>query len=205
MSYLTDEQLVAQYLKDNDEHALEDLIKRYLPLIFAFTRNYTGNQDNAADITQEVFVKVWQNLGKFSPVKSRKATSRGNSSSSFRSWIFTIAKRTAIDWLKKKNALPFSAIQDEIGDDNFANSLADESPSITEQLMLQETSKKLSFALVRLPSNYNTVVNLRINDDLNFREIAERLKKPLNTVKSQYRRGISLLKKILLTDSRRKS
>ncbi len=214
MNRSSDEQLVWQYIKRKDEHALEDLIKRYLPLIYAFARNYTGDRDNAADITQEVFVKVWQNLKRFDP---RKASPRGEQSKSpapyrtegsgsgFRTWIFTIAKRTAIDWLKKKNALPFSAIHDEAGNDNFANSLADGSPSITEQLMLQETSNKLTFALARLPGAYNIVVNLRINDDLNFREIAERLKKPLNTVKSQYRRGISLLKKILLTDSRREN
>jgi len=187
-----DEQLVWLYIKKKNEHALEDLIKRYLPLIFTFTRNYTGNQDNAADITQETFVKVWKNIKRFDQSKS------------FKTWIFTIAKHTAIDWLKKKNALPFSAIQDEIGDDNFANSLADESPSITEQLVFQESSNELTFALTQLPSDYNAIVNLRINDDLNFREIAERLKKPLNTVKSQYRRGISLLKKILLTDSHKK-
>lgn len=192
MNRPSDEQLVWLYIKRKDERALEDLIKRYLPLIFAFARNYTGNQDNVADITQETFVKVWKNIERF------------DQSQSFKTWIFTIAKRTAIDWLKKKNALPFSAIQDEARDDNFANSLADESPSIIERLAFQETSKKLSFALAQLPGAYNTVVNLRINDDLNFREIAERLKKPLNTVKSQYRRGISLLKKILLTDSHKK-
>ncbi len=211
MNCPSDEQLVWLYIKRKDEQALEDLIKRYLPLIFTFTRNYTGNRDNAADITQETFVKVWKNIKRFDQSKS------------FKTWIFTIAKRTAIDWLKKKNALPFSAIQDWAGNDNFANSLADESrtkprglatrlcfvrdesPSITERLALQESSKKLSFILAQLPGAYNTVVNLRINDDLNFREIAEHLKKPLNTVKSQYRRGISLLKKILLTDSRRKN
>ena len=155
MNRPNDEQLVWRYLKSNDEHALEDLIKRYLPLIYAFTRNYTGNQDNASDITQEVFVKVWRNLKKpaLSPSKGFDPKK-----GSFKTWIFTIAKRTAIDWLKKKNALPFSVIQDEARDDNFANSLADESPSITERLVLQETSKKLAFALARLPGDYNAVV-----------------------------------------------
>lgn len=202
MNCPSDEQLVWRHLKGNDGHALEDLIKRYLPLTFTFTCNYIGNRDNAADITQETFVKVWKNIKKpaLSPSKGFDPQK-----GSFKTWIFTIAKRTAIDWLKKRNALPFSAIQDEAGNDNFVNSLADESPSITEQLAFQETSKKLSFALARLPGAYNTIVSLRINDDLNFREIAEHLKKPLNTVKSQYRRGISLLKKILLTDSRRKN
>ena len=183
MNRFSDEQLVRQYLKEGNEYALEELIKRYLPLIYGFVRKYAGNQDDTSDIVQEVFVKVWRNFGRFDQSKS------------FRTWIFTIAKRTAIDWLKKKSALPFSAIQDEEGDTDFINSLANESPSITEQLILQDTSKKLAFALARLPGAYNTVVNLRINDDLSFREIAEHLKESINTVKSRYRRGIFLLKK----------
>ena len=57
----TDEQLVARYLK-KDEKALEELVKGYIPLIFSFVKRYTGNQDSASDITQEVFVKVWKNI-----------------------------------------------------------------------------------------------------------------------------------------------
>ncbi len=185
MDHSGDEQLVWLYIKRKDERALEDLIKRYLPLIFAFTRNYTGNQDNAADITQETFVKVWKNIKRFDQSKS------------FKTWIFTIAKRTAIDWLKKKNALPFSAIETEKDACNFADLLADKSPSIFEQLLFRETHNELATAIAQLPPDYANIIDLHAKNDLNFREIAERLKKPLNTVKSQYRRGIGLLRKIL--------
>jgi RNA polymerase sigma-70 factor (ECF subfamily) len=81
-----------------------------------------------------------------------------------------------------------------VGD--FAESLPDDGPSVLEKLLLSETSGKLGLALEQLPANYNAVIGLRVNDDLSFREIADSLKAPLNTVKSQYRRGISLLKKI---------
>lgn len=96
---ITDQQLISQYLKNKDNAALENLIKRYLPLIFGFVKRYTGNADNTSDIMQEVFVKVWKNLKNFDQSKS------------FKTWIFTIAKRTSIDWLKKKNALHFAAYQ----------------------------------------------------------------------------------------------
>ena len=95
MDSFTDEQLTAKYLK-KDEKALEELVKRYLPLIFGFVKKYTGNQDNASDITQEVFVKVWKNIKSFDQTKS------------FRTWIFTIAKRTAFDHLKKRKTVSFS-------------------------------------------------------------------------------------------------
>ena len=179
MSDYSDEQLVAKYLK-KDEKALEELVGRYLPLIFGFVKRYTGNQNNASDITQEVFVKVWKNIKSFDQTKS------------FRTWIFTIAKRTAIDELRKQKAVPFSVLQEE----GFENSIADESTSILDQIFSQQQSRELSLALAKLPINYNSVIKLRANDDLSFREIAVKLKEPLNTIKSRYRRGLALLKEL---------
>lgn len=175
MKHLSDEELAHQYKTTKDEQVLEVLIKRHLSSIYGFTRNYTGSRDNASDITQEVFVKVWKSIGKFDESKN------------FKTWIFTIAKNTSIDWLKRKTELPL--------DESF--DLADDTPSILEQLILKEKSGKLSFALARLPLRYSSVINLYIKDGLNFREISESLKAPLNTVKSRYRRGLALLKKPL--------
>jgi RNA polymerase sigma factor (sigma-70 family) len=181
MNSLADEQLVNQYLVNKDEQFLEELVKRYLPLIFGFVKRYTGNEDNASDITQEVFVKVWKNIKSFDQIKS------------FKTWIFTIAKRTAIDELRKQKAIPFSVLQEE----GFENSIADESPSILDQIFSQQQSKELVLALAKLPVNYNSVINLRADDDLSFREIAVKLEEPLNTIKSRYRRGLALLKELL--------
>jgi len=176
----SDQQLVAKYLK-KDEEALEELVKRYVPLIFSFVKRYTGNQDNASDITQEVFVKAWKNIKNFDQTKS------------FRIWIFTIAKRTAIDELRKQRAIPFSVLQE----DGFEDLIADESPSILDQIFSQQQSKELALALAKLPVNYKSVIKLRADDDLSFREIADKLKEPLNTIKSRYRRGLALLKELL--------
>lgn len=188
MKHFSDELLVKRYLKEKNERALEFLIKRYLPLIYGFVRRYTGNEDNASDITQEVFVKVWRNLERFDQSKS------------FRTWIFTIAKRTAIDWLRKKRAVPFSAFETE-GGNAFLDSLVDDSPSLIEQLFIKENSKALAFALAQLPPHYNPIIRLRLDDNLSFREIAGRVKEPVNTVKSRYRRGAALLKDIILKKS----
>jgi len=71
-----------------------------LPLIYNFSRRYAGDPDNASDITQEAFVKVWKNLKKF------------NISKNFRVWLFAIAKNTALDWIKKKKTLPLSLLNE---------------------------------------------------------------------------------------------
>lgn len=188
MVNLDDKKLIELYIKENNEAAFEALVKRYLPIVYGFVRKYIGNQDNASDITQEVFVKVWKNLKKFNPER--------NHLKNFRAWIFTIAKRTAIDWLRKKNALPFSMLENGDGG-SFVDSLIDSSPLISEQILIKENSKELKMALTSLPLNYATVINLRVNSGLNFREIAESLNESINTVKSRYRRSLSLLKKTL--------
>jgi len=176
MQKQSDQQLIAAYFK-GDEKSLETLIKRYLKPIFSFTYRYVGNYQEAEDITQDVFVKVWRNFKKFDQNKS------------FKTWIFTIAKNTSIDWLKKKKAVPFSNFENEKGENSLINKLAD--------FILPPKEPLLGMAMEKLPSKYRTTLSLRYNDQFTFREIAETLGESINTVKSKHRRGISLLRKLL--------
>ena len=180
MEQLTDEQLIARYLK-GDEVSLEVLIKRYLPSIYAFSKRYTGDPDKAADIAQETFVKAWRTLKTFDQGRS------------FQAWIFTIAKNTALDWLRKKEELPFSSFETEEGG-NFLEHIADSLPLPSAVLDQKMTAGKIDAALRELPERYQAVVLMHDQDDLTFREIAVRMKKPLNTVKSRYRRALVLVK-----------
>jgi RNA polymerase sigma-70 factor, ECF subfamily len=176
MSKRTDNQLVNDYLL-GDANALDVLVKRYLGSIFGYVRKFTGNRDDAADITQETFVKVWKKLKSYDQNKS------------FKSWIFTIAKNTAIDWLRCKKYIFL--------DPDLSGSIADESPSIQEKV---DNTKKLRLALAafsEIPVNYSEIIKLRHDKEMSFGEIANFLEKPLNTVKSQYRRGVAKLRNIL--------
>ncbi len=185
MKNFTDEKLVQIYLK-GDEKALEELVRRYLPLIYSFSRRYSGNADNITDIAQEVFIKMWKNMRKF------------DQSGNFKSWIFTIAKNTALDWLKKKNAVPFSLLQEYDNDDNFEETIADlnQLPAI-EKIHKESISRGLALAVGQLQQKYGQVINLYHQKGLNFREISDILDESINTVKSRYRRALSFLKKIL--------
>lgn len=91
MQNYTDQQLIAAYLK-GDEKSLEILIKRYLNPIYGFAYRYVKDQQNAEDITQETFLKVWKNIKKYDKNKS------------FKAWIYTIAKNTVLDFIKKEKA-----------------------------------------------------------------------------------------------------
>ena len=176
----SDEQLIGQYLK-GEETAFDELVARYLPLVYSFSRHYTGSEKNAADITQETFIKTWKNLKKFDRSKT------------FKPWLFTIARNTALDWLRKKDEIPFSALENEDGE-SIIDSVADPRPSAEYALGTKNEVLALQAAAKELPENYQAVLALK-GQDFTFREIAERTKTPLNTIKSRYLRAIAILKK----------
>ncbi len=190
---MSDQQLIENYLKD-DEKSLEILIKRYLKPIYSFAYKYAGNSQEAEDITQETFVKMWRNLKK--PVLN---LSKGfdPKKGSFKAWIFSITKNTAVDFLKKKRAMQFSDFENERGESTILEKFIDSSPLPNELLERKDLMGTLAKAIGKLLPKYRKTLLLRHNDNLTFREISETTGEPLNTVKSRYRRGIILLKKLL--------
>jgi RNA polymerase sigma-70 factor (ECF subfamily) len=179
-----DEQLVANYLK-GDEKSLEVLIQQYLKPIFSFIYRYIGDIQEAEDITQEVFVRMWRNIRKFDKQKS------------FKTWIFSIAKNASIDFLKKKKAIPFSEFENEKGENVFVETLADSAPLPNELFERADITQKLTLMMEKLSPKYRLVLFLRYNDHFTFREIAEISGESINTIKTRHRRGVAILKKLL--------
>jgi len=179
-----DEQLIFDYLK-GDEESLELLVQKYLKTIYSFTYRYVGNRQDAEDVMQEVFVKVWRNLKKFDQQKS------------FKTWIFAIAKNTALDRLKKKKVIPFSYFENERGENMITETLIDPSPLPDELLEKASMAQILTSAMEKLLPKYRMVLFLRYNDHFTFREIGESLGEPLHTVKGRHRRALILLKELI--------
>jgi len=185
MPKVSDEQLITNYLK-GDEQSLESLIKRYLRLIYGFVYRHVGNTQEAEDITQEVFLKVWRNLKKFDKQKS------------FKSWVFTIAKNSSLDSIKKKKPILFSEFENTNGKNTFVDNLKDLSLLPDKIVEMANAKDVINLAMKKLSVKYRLVLSLYYDDLLNFREIAEMLGEPLNTIKSRHRRGLIFLKKIFI-------
>ncbi len=184
MKTYTDEQLVTNYLK-GDEESLEILIKRYLKPIYSFTFRFIGNGQEVEDITQDVFIKIWRNLKKFD--KNKK----------FKTWIFAIAKNACLDWQKKKRAIPFSELEYRNKDRFFVENIPDTDLLLNQMLERIDVVNFLNKALEVLSPKYRMVLFLRYNDHFTFREIAESLGESIDTIKTRHRRGIAILRKIL--------
>lgn len=176
----SDQQLVREYL-DGDEEALAALVKRYLDSIYRFAYRLTGSASEANDITQEVFIKAWRSIKKFDTNKS------------FKAWIFTIARNATTDFLRKRKNAVFSELDNET--ENFTSTLSDPDPLPDEIFQRKELQQTLEQALSTVSVEQKTIILLHLTENLTFEEIAAIENKPMNTVKSTYRRGLHNLKK----------
>ena len=176
----SDEQLIADYLA-GDEKSLEILIKRYLKPIYSFCFRLVGDRQEAEDLTQEVFVKMWRNLKRF------------NRNKKFKTWIFTIAKNTCFDFLRKKKKISILSLEKYFY-------LADFNPLPNEVFEKEGLKKKIQEVIKDLSFKTREVLNLYYNNGLTLKEIAEVLEEPINTVKSRHLRAIVKLKNIFKDD-----
>jgi RNA polymerase sigma-70 factor (ECF subfamily) len=186
---MDDKQLVLEALKGK-ESAFAELVNRYISGVYNFANRYVRDAADAEDIAQETFVRAWKNLNKFDVSKNMKT------------WLFTIAKNASLDMLKKKKPLAFSRIID--AESELESFLAPyiASGEMPETALDQKFLKgDMDAALGKLPSAYRAVLALRYNEHLKFREIAETLGEPIDTVKSKHRRGLALLKNVFVQES----
>jgi RNA polymerase sigma-70 factor (ECF subfamily) len=185
----SDEQLIEHY-RQGDEAALTVLIERHFNSIYSYVFRFVKTTAEAEDVVQEVFIKVWRQIGRFKP------------GTGLRPWLFRIARNTAIDHLRKKKAIPLSMFEDN---DGFGKLTAgneavfmDTTSDVLEESIAREEKATLSAAVGQLPLQYREVLVLRAEENLTFEEIGTTIGKPLNTVKSLYRRGLVQLHQIIL-------
>lgn len=183
----TPQDLVRAY-RDGDRHALNDLVNRHVKLVYSFTYRLIGSPEGAQDVTQETFIKVWKNLKRYDEAHS------------FTTWILSIARNTSIDWLRKRKNITFSDMEREDAEEtreSFGNSIPDDTPLPHELFEQKELGETLDEALSHISIDRRTIILLRHKEGLPFEEIADIVDKPLNTVKSQYRRALQTLRAYL--------
>lgn len=184
MDNLNDEKLVELYLK-GDRQAFNFLIKRYLTPIFNYALSLVKDTAIAEDISQEVFVKVWQKIKKF------------DNRYKFKNWLYTIAKNTCLDYFKKNQAINFSSLNQ--ADDNllFEDLIKATGQSPQVELEIAQNADRVNAAVDKLPEKYQETIKLHYHGGYKFREIAEILKESIETVKSRNRRALIKLKKLI--------
>ncbi|KKP79971.1 MAG: hypothetical protein A2271_01145 [Candidatus Moranbacteria bacterium RIFOXYA12_FULL_35_19] len=179
-----DKKIIDDFFSGNSQ-AFEKLLKKYLKPVYNFLRNFVQDPEILDDLTQVTFIKAWKNLKSFDPEKN------------FKTWLFTIAKNTAYDFLKKKKTLPFSNFEDDEGN-NFLENIATEEILPNELLEKAEQEKLFEKKLNELSADYRTLLLLCYKEGFSLQEISVILAIPYSTIKSRHLRALTNLRKILL-------
>lgn len=174
-------------LCEGAEQAYEILIQRYQQPVFNLVSRLVNDSSDAADIVQEVFLKVFRNVGSF----------RGGSS--LKTWIYRIAVNEAYNhrrWFSRHQRQEVAFAADE-GVPSYEDSLPDPGRTPFDQAADREAHALVEKALENLNPRFRAAVVLRDIEDLSYDEIAAVLDISLGTVKSRILRGREALRKIL--------
>jgi RNA polymerase sigma-70 factor (ECF subfamily) len=183
----TDEALVRSILA-GDRERFELLVERYQTRLVNYLYRMVRNLDEAHDLTQEVFIRVYQALDRY------------DSQYRFSTWLFRVAHNAAIDVIRKRRVqlVPLSRLADEGSDATVDLELPDGQPSALDTLQGRELDASIRSAIDALPWEYRELILLRHYGELAYEEIAEVKAMPLGTVKNKLFRARQMLKQHLL-------
>ncbi len=156
----------------NDRQAQEELYRAHAQRLYHIALQYTGDRDAAKDVLQDGFVKIFQSLHKY--------TGKG----ALEGWMNRIVANTAIDYLRKHSKMRMVEAKEQLPD----TAEEEESP-------IHLPLDKMLGLIKQLPEQARIIFNLYVIDNLNHRQIAEKLSISEGTSKSQYSRARGLLKK----------
>jgi RNA polymerase sigma-70 factor, ECF subfamily len=174
----TDSELM-EILKNGDDLAFNEIIRRWQKKIISYLLRMVGNHTIATDLAQEVFVKLYQSHQRY------------RLSNSFHSYLFTIAANLV------RNHLRWKSRHSEVTDNKEINNLSEPSKNPEEILEANEIIQKIQFALNDLPTDLRSTMILFIDHELSYKEIANIHDCTEKTIETRIYRARQLLKKSL--------
>jgi RNA polymerase sigma-70 factor, ECF subfamily len=178
---LDDRALVARIL-EGDRDRFTELVRRYEKRVINYVYRITHRYEEAHDLAQEIFVKVFVAIDRYDPKYH------------FSTWLFRIAQNSAIDALRKKT-LPEVPLARPMGDEETKDrEFADKGVSPLRALKNKQLRAAIDRAVRNLPPDYRELIQLRHFAELSYEEIASMKKLPLGTVKNKLFRARNLLK-----------
>ena len=168
-------------LKKDNKKEWNMLVLNYSKNIYNIALNFTKNSEEAADITQDIFIKIYQNINKF------------QENSSFKAWLIRIAKNYCIDhWRKNKK------YQDHIELNDNIHTLKSASPE--ESIIADSEKELLRRNLKTLPEDIRMLIIMRDIEGHSYNKISKDFNLPLGTIKSRINRGRLKLAKIFASE-----
>ena len=174
----SDEELISSFL-NGDKTAFNFIVRKYQKKVYLITRKMVLDHDDADDITQEVFLKIYRSLGDF----------RGDSK--FFTYIYKIAVNYSLNHLNRNKKI-LSRKSD------IDNAFISSEDKIADELMIsKDRTKLIEEAIDTLPAQQRAVFNMRYYDNLSYEDISNILNKSVGGMKANYFHAIKRLEKFL--------
>lgn len=169
--------VLIQRIAQGDRDAFAELYRRYATLVYSMALRIVGDGQTAEEVTQDVFMKIWQKGFMYSEARGR-----------FSSWLLSITRFTAIDRVRYEKRRPAASATPR------ETPLSQEVANIGTDHALWEQGQHLRALIEQLPPEQKQVVELAYFGGLTHRELAEHLGLPLGTVKSRLRLALNKLR-----------
>ena len=180
---LTDNELIAHYMA-GDESALKTLITRHEKKVFSYIMLSVKNRELAEDIFQDTFIKVINTL------RSGNYKEEGK----FVQWVMRIANNLKIDYFRKMQRMP--AFEGN-GDFDIFDVIYGTDPSVEQKMITEQIYEELRLLITMHPDEQREVLEMRIYNDISFKDIAEITGVSINTALGRMRYALINLRKII--------
>lgn len=181
---MTDEELILEFQKSNDQKAFEILVERFKNPLVNFVFRFLGDYEACVDVVQDTFVKVYRYKDSYTSVAK------------FSTWIYTIAGNLARSEYRRRKRNNFFSIN-SYGEEEETYDIPDNKMRPDIETENKFKAQKIQEALMKLKEVYREAVILRDIQGLTYEEIAEILGIEEGTVKSRINRGRAQLQKYL--------
>ncbi|GAB3204205.1 RNA polymerase sigma-70 factor (ECF subfamily) [Pontibacter aydingkolensis] len=179
---MEDKEILEKFSNPESQNlAFNQLVRKYQQNIYWHIRKMVIDHDDSDDLTQEVFVKVWKNLGNF------------RQDAQLYTWIYRIATNECLTFLSNKKKRFFLPIHDVAAE--LAEKI-DSSPDISGD----EIQLKLQKALLRLPDKQRLVFNMKYYDEMKYEEMSEILGTSVGALKTSYHLAVKKIEEFIKRD-----
>lgn len=168
-------------VKNGEKNCFEQLVLAYEKQVYNIALQYLKNQESAKDVSQEIFIKIYKKLNKFS------------GKSKFSTWVYRITVNTCLDEIRKNKYVSNHVMSQS--DEDFKSASSDEGPE--DKILEKEKKEVLHKAIDQLKKEYKTFIILRDIQGLSYKEISDITQTSLGTVKSSLSRARGKLQKLL--------
>ena len=171
-----------QRAKQGNQIAFSTLLDTFWNDVYGFQLLRTKNENDAEDITIRTFSNAFDKIETY------------NEDYEFRTWLITISKNLHVDLIRKRNR---NLLEEMDTHGEAVNRVLDETPSVEDQLIIEQNLASLLQDIKKLKPHYQKVINLRYFNELSYADIAKELDEPVNNIKVKLLRAKKLLAEII--------